>query len=196
MSIYAWGNIYRFSYYVLIGSLLIGGLTTWLTFVASNRISADLTNRLAVATKTAGEANERAGYLEKEAAAARLETARIKERIAWREISPEQAKSITAALASAPPDITLWHLSTDPESTNLYLQLKAAFVEAGVKFGEDDDRQLISSGLPRYGVLLSGRQPELERMKRALERAGIMVTAADIKDDAMNVWVGNKPRPK
>jgi hypothetical protein len=90
----------------------------------------------------------------------------------------------------------LWHLSTDPESTNLYLQLKAAFVEAGVKFGEDDDRQLISSGLPRYGVLLSGRQPELERMKRALERAGIMVTAADIKDDAMNVWVGNKPRPK
>jgi hypothetical protein len=67
---------------------------------------------------------------------------------------------------------------------------------AGVEFGVDDDRQLINSGLPRYGVLISGRNPDIERMRRALEGAGVEVTAADVRDDTMNVWIGTKPRPR
>src|ERR1700733_9931402 len=134
--------------------------------------------------------------LNSDAANARLETARIKERLAWRELSSEQSKKITSTLSSRPPRIVLWHLSTDPEATNLYLQLKPAFVAAGVEFGADDDRQLINSGVPRYGVLLSGRRPELLLMQTALENAGLVVTAANLTDDMLNVWIGVKPLPK
>lgn len=46
-----------------------------------------------------------------------------------------------------------------------------------MEFGVDDDRRLTNSGVPRYGVLLSGRKPDLGRMRRALEGAGSEVVA-------------------
>jgi hypothetical protein len=101
---------------------------------------------------------------------------------------------ITSTLSNKPPHIILWHLSTDPEATNLYSLSKDTFVAAGVLFGPNDDRQLINSGLIRYGILLSGRKSELVLMQRALEIAGLQVTAADIRDDTLNVWIGVKPR--
>lgn len=130
----------------------------------------------------------------REIATARLETERIKERLAWREVSPSQSKLIISALSAAPPQIVLWHLSTDPEATNLYFQLKDAFLAAHVD--SSDDRALINSGTPRYGVLLAGRKSDVDRMRDALQAGDVEVTGTTVADETLNVWIGTKPRPK
>jgi hypothetical protein len=97
---YTTQRIYDLAYYVLIGSLIVSALCTALSFWAGNRISNDLTLRLAGAVKTAGEAderasraNERAALLEKDAAAAHAEATQNAERTAVLEKSSEQLRA-------------------------------------------------------------------------------------------------------
>jgi hypothetical protein len=86
LSIDTWDTIYRVSYYFLMGSLFTGAIATAATFIASNRISADLTNRLELATKTAGEANVRAGDANERAAVLEADAAKARERTAALEV--------------------------------------------------------------------------------------------------------------
>lgn len=127
---------------------------------------------------------------------ANLETARIKDRIAWREPTQQQIRAITDSLAGAHLKIIPWYLSTDPEATNLYLILKDAFTAAGVEISPDDEHQLFNPGTPRYGVLLGGREQELRLMERALQAGGVEVTYAGVSDETLTVWVVTKPRKK
>jgi hypothetical protein len=82
-------KFYNISYFVLIASLIVGAISTAVSFFSGNRISDDLTIRLAGAVTTAGKANERAGraneraaQLESDAANARAEAAKTTERTA------------------------------------------------------------------------------------------------------------------
>jgi len=86
LSVETWDTVYRVSYYFLMGSLFAGAIATAATFIASNRISADLTNRLELATRTAGEANARAGEANEKAAALEADAAKARERTAALEV--------------------------------------------------------------------------------------------------------------
>jgi len=86
LSVDTWDTVYRVAYYFLMGSLFIGAIATAATFIASNRISADLTNRLELATRTAGEANVRAGNATERAAALESDAAKARERTAALEV--------------------------------------------------------------------------------------------------------------
>jgi hypothetical protein len=86
ISIDRWGQIYEAFYYILIGSLIVGAFATFVTFMAGNRISSDLTARLTVATQTAGEAIARAGAANERAAALEADAAKARERTAALEV--------------------------------------------------------------------------------------------------------------
>ncbi|MGD0103505.1 MAG: hypothetical protein ABSC06_05650 [Rhodopila sp.] len=156
-AIETWDTVYRFSYCILIGSLFAGVVTTTLTFAASNRISADLTSRLGIATKTAGEANERAAVLEADAAksrertaaleveagrlaialeAAQAETQKIEQAAAWRIISPDSKARLTSSLANGlGGSVELSYSANDPESLFLASQIEGIFKFANTQVG-------------------------------------------------------------
>jgi hypothetical protein len=86
LSVDTWDTVYRVSYYFLMGSLFVGAVATAATFIASNRISADLTSRLELATQTAGEASARAGDANERAAVLEADAAKARERTAALEV--------------------------------------------------------------------------------------------------------------
>lgn len=144
-----WQTTYNISYYILLAGLFVSFVATGLTFIANDRLATDLTVRLTATTKTAGEANERAAALEKEAANARLaqeklqsanlETQKSLEQerlarielqrsLAVREIAPERQRELVLALRDAhiKVPVVLRH-STDPEAASLGFQLRQIF---------------------------------------------------------------------
>jgi hypothetical protein len=181
--LYIWASI------SLLGlSLLTFGASAAVFF--SGRVRDRATN-LAIATAQASAEESR-----HETAQANLETARIKARLAWREPTQGQIKGMIDILAGHHFRVVPWYLSGDPEATNLYFILEDALSSAGLEIQTDDVHQLINSGQPKFGVLISGRQPETDLMKRALEAGGLEVTYAGVSDEPLTLWVMTKPRPK
>jgi hypothetical protein len=88
-----------------------------------------------------------------------------------------------------------WYLSVDLETTNLYYILKDALSSAGLEIDPGDVHQLINSGQPRFGVLISGHEPEMQVMRKALEAGGLEVTYAGVSDEPLTLWVMPKPHP-
>lgn len=81
-------------------------------------------------TKEAGRANENAGNavlraaeLEKEAAAARLETEKLKEVVAWRILPTGNASELEKVLAAKPGSVNLRYVDGDPEALYLAIQI-------------------------------------------------------------------------
>ena len=68
------------------------------------------------AGRSAGNAILRAAKSEKAAAAARLETEKIKQAVAWRDISPESASELEKILAAKPGAVNLRYMDGDPET--------------------------------------------------------------------------------
>jgi hypothetical protein len=74
----------------------------------------------------ASKAQENIAIANAAADEARLETERIKERLAWREITPAQQEALKSALRGAHFEIQMGFIATDPESATYADQLADA----------------------------------------------------------------------
>lgn len=202
ISVDTWDTVYRVSYYILIGSLFVSFVATAVTFVASNRISTDLTNRLGFATKTAGEANARAGdaneraaTLEADAAKARERTAaleveagrlrlaldatkaeanRIGQGLASRHLSQSQKALIASALRGKTFTVLIFvENDGDPELKEYARELILAFQEAGL--------DVKVNGATRYPVPVGIKV--IDSANRASSDIAMALEAAQIEFD-------------
>lgn len=155
---------------------LIGG-------VAANR-SADIINR--EANKKIAEANERAE-------AARLETARIWEQVAWRRVSNQQRAILRELLKGETFEVWTSFVGHDPESAIFRNELDAALREAGLK------TKFFSGWEVAYGLKISGApSSERDKLAQAFHAAGLQFTVEPPGSFAKNdlvVVVGTKPEP-
>ena len=202
----------RVADWTLLAAFILGGLTVIASFASSliaSRVTARVqafaateTQRVSAATQgaaasaaTANEraaaANERAAQLEKEAAEARLETERIKQHLAWRELTPAQMTELTRSLSAQPLTLT-FAAANDPEALSLGNQVLLAFHLAGLNIIGTSRR--IDAPVLTADVLVSGRGADIARMRAALEAVGLSV-ATQLKDQDLEVLVGSKPRP-
>jgi hypothetical protein len=146
------------------------------------------------ANKKAAEANERAAKLENETAAARLETLRVKQQMAWRQVSVEQAKILANELRGKQIEVWLTFVGNDPESTVFREELNQALTAAGVK-------TIYFSGYAMaVGTSISNNaRPERDLLITAFRKAGIPLIQSDkpgfSKDGKVEIIVGTKPPP-
>jgi hypothetical protein len=191
--LYAWG--WR-------GSLLGAGITLlavsllmWGTRVRDRDAETQLAHLNAEAADSrerAANLERRAAELENEAAQARLEQERLKVQLAWRRLSEDQSRTITASLAGLPLAPTLSAIASDPESTLFAMDIQHALAAAG--FNVQIQSQLIFGQRPIVGLIISGPRGEVERIAEGFLRAGINVTGRE-RDGALGILVGSKPPP-
>jgi hypothetical protein len=161
LSVDTWDTVYRVSYYFLMGSLFTGAVATAATFIASNRISADLTNRLELATKTAGEANVRAGDANERAAALEADAAKARERTVALEVeagrlrlaldaTKAEANRIGQGLASrhlSPPQVALIASALRGQNFQVLVFVENTGDPEVVSYANDFIRALQAAGL-------------------------------------------------
>lgn len=82
-----------------------------------------------------------------ETAKAQLETAQIKERVAWRAITQPQGTAISAKIAAHPGTLFIEYVSNDPEALGFAIQLQHVVAAAGWKFNGSGNQ---------YGSLIFG----------------------------------------
>jgi len=123
-------SLFALSNLVLIigAALVLGGTIASIKLAAVKERFADIRlsdNELAsnVAKSDAAKANERARGLEKEAAAARLETEKLKAVVAWRTLSESQATAFEKTLATKPGSVNLRWTDGDPEALFFAIQI-------------------------------------------------------------------------
>ncbi len=134
--------------WILVGALLIGVAATYAIVVSGNIKEANLKRELKEkddalekykltvegkvadaksegfkAGETAGNALVRAAELEKEAAAARLETEKLKAGVAWRTFSEAQGTELGKVLSGKPGSVNLRWMDGDPEAPFLAIQI-------------------------------------------------------------------------
>jgi hypothetical protein len=88
-----------------------------------DRVAASETQARDLAIETAKQAAAEAG----------LEQERIRERLAWRTVSPKAYHEMTRVLSSKPGAVTIAYVSNDPETINLATQLGKVFGDSGWK---------------------------------------------------------------
>lgn len=133
-------------------------------------------------TYIAGSVRERASRAELESA--RLETERLRERIARRNLTDGQrAALIKAAKGEGPLNIWVPHVASDHEASEYAKQLRNAFAEAGWNTGY----AALQVGTPMYGLVVGMSPPftappepsAIERVRRVLATAGITSTVTE-----------------
>jgi hypothetical protein len=113
----------------------------------ANEAAAQAKEGAAKAAADVARANERAEL-------ARLETEKIKQQIAWRELSSTDAAKLAEELSKQPGSVTLIHMMDDPESFHLMQQFGAIFLKARWKVGIQS-RSLANQNLS--GILIVDR---------------------------------------
>lgn len=152
-------RLYDAANFSLVGALAVGVIATalvvWMGNVKEEYLRRDLadTNARAEEAKAASSgANARAAELEKEAANARLETERIKEAVAWRVISPENASELGKVLSATPGSVNLRYMDSDPEALFLAIQISQILSKANWKVApgaiKPDNAIVFGIGLP------------------------------------------------
>jgi hypothetical protein len=146
-------------------------------------------------------ADERIAANEAETAKAKAETARalleqerLKAQMAWRRISPSQAKRIAEELRGEPIEIWITFVGSDPEATVFREDINSALVAAGVK-------TKFFSGYERaVGVKVMGGTPaQRARLVNAFAAAGVQVIDSPepgFMKTGLEILVGTKPPPE
>ena len=146
------------------------------------------------ANATAAAANERAARLEKEAADAKLEYERLRESVAWRQISRSNQQKIADAirLAGLRPD--MYVTSNDPESGNFRRYVGDILLMAG-----DPTPRFTTSISPGPMFVGVGVQGPDETTRNALVRA-FADGGIDARDEGEferpRIKIGIKPPPR
>ena len=84
-------------------------------------------------------AEERIAITRKEAANAALETERVKQQLAWRTITAEDANRMVYLLSRQPGDLLITYVQGDPEALYLLAQFSQIFEAAGWQVGNRGD---------------------------------------------------------
>lgn len=171
-----------------IALVVFGALTACATFVAFKSNSAMqryADAETARAQADAAKANERAAELE-------LETEQLREKIAWRRLTPEQVSLLTKSFRDFPFPITVADLQGDPESTTYGEDITAALKRAGIAVKQED---LVYAGGPPPSGLLVSRTPDGngDRIATLLNEADVPV-AGRSDSTSLLIIVGTKPR--
>lgn len=123
------------------------------------------------AGKNAGNAILRAAELEKEAAAARLETEKIKEVVAWRVLPAEAASELEKFLAASPGSVNLRYTDGDPEALYLAGQIAQILYQAHWKVAP---ASLKISNAIVFGIAIpDANGADAENLRRAFSAAKI-----------------------
>jgi len=151
-------------------------------------------DRLSEANKMAAEANERAAVLETAAAAARLETERVKAAAAWRRISTAQHAQLVEQLkGNIKGKVWVEFVGKDPEAAQFHADLLQTLNDSGVSTQgfsgwemavglritnpNTEDAQVLRNAFGALGIAF---EPQTE--------AGLQSAASDVE-----IIVGSKP---
>jgi hypothetical protein len=138
----------------------------------------------------ASKAQENIAIANAAADEARLETERIKERLAWREITPAQQEALKSALRGAHFEIPMGFIATDPESATYADQLADALVAVGISVNLN---ATVYTG-PVFGVRISDTHTQDQaKLKEALTAANIPF-ALSAATPELRMSLGSKPR--
>jgi hypothetical protein len=164
---------------------------------------ADLASKekIVILENASAKANERAALLEKEAATARLEQERLKQELAWREITKIQALKIKEIIGDFRMQITISWPSGDAESAMFAKYIGAAILTAGSEISAFSP--MVSLGTERFGVFITGsEQEECELLASSLRAIGVEpleVNLSQRKVDGSkyftNIFVGHRQPP-
>jgi hypothetical protein len=116
-------------------------------------------------------ANVRAKELENEAAAARLETEKIKGVVAWRSIKPEVASLLRATLSAKPGSVNLRYTDGDPEA--LFLAIQISNVLAAAKWQVAPGALKIGNSLIFEFLLPDNGSPDAQTLREAFASANV-----------------------
>jgi hypothetical protein len=133
----------------------------------------------------------RAAAFEKDTAEANLETQRLKNSLAWRELSETQIKTLEGSIQGRLSSVEVDNIIADPESLNLCLQLEGAFRSAGLNI-VDGKTVMVVKTIPR-GIFLAGRPAETQIMQAALASVGLESSVTN-DDKPLSILVASKPR--
>lgn len=158
--------------------------------------------RASLADERAEIANSRAAELERQAAIARLETERIKQRVSWRTISSNNISRITDILKSNDAGrINICALANDAEAKNLAIILSRIFLSSGWQVGVSD---VSFTGGSIFGIFIDQKITSLDRVLRILEDDGLKVTnetrlmyssaIGSYIEGAPTIYIGSKPQ--
>lgn len=126
-------DVFTWANWLLLASLVVGVISTY-AIVVSGKLREEQSKReLAEARTVAAQAHERAALLEKDAAAARLETEHLKALAAWRRISTNQhAKLLDALRGKIKGKVWIEFVESDPEASQFHADLWQTFKDADV----------------------------------------------------------------
>jgi hypothetical protein len=155
----------RLLYKAAKASVIIGVLGELLgdggIFAAGDRLQELEEIAIGDAITKAAEANGRAGKLEVDAAKLRSENLALEAKISPRKLSSEGTKSLRKVAATLNDrKISLWSYGLDIEGRLLATQIKSAFDAENVPI-LDSRGAMISSTVPRIGVIVTGEDDEL-----------------------------------
>jgi len=134
--------------------------------------------------KLAGDANERAGKLEKEAADLTAQNLRLEAAIAPRRLSGRQEKELASLTTFARKVVAIKSYSSDTEGLVLATQIVNALTKAGIRI-EDNRLTLQPAGSVSFGVSVDGTDKTLvEELKKVLALDGDLIKGSSVM--AMN----------
>jgi hypothetical protein len=216
--------------WILVGALLVGVAATYAIVVSGNIKEANLKRELKEkddalekykltvegkvadaksegikAGETAGNALVRAAELEKEAAAARLETEKIKQLVAWRVVVPQERDAIRAELKDTTGNINLQYAANDPEAMTFAIQLGNSFDPERWKVGL---ASMSYNGVVGFGVFIWGDSDPAKAVRSAFRAAKIPFSTEPINASSIGfgmpdrsiqwnvtIFVGSKKPP-
>lgn len=167
-----------FGFDLMIAGAIVGGVALLITLASSvilYRVTSEQQSQLVRETNAFGE---RARILEKETANARLETARLKKEVAWRELNPDVRNRMVVELSKKSSTVTLVFVSGDAEATEYCAQFLWVFRQAGWDV-QVAGRTFLGSPT---GIVVTQNdiwnrdiQAEIEWLRAALTSAGVVV---------------------
>ncbi|MDE2311167.1 MAG: hypothetical protein KGL01_10140 [Betaproteobacteria bacterium] len=157
-AIYSWSNV-----------LLVLGATLALVGTAGVFWSGGVREKFADERISANEAET--AKAKAETARAMLEQERLKEQLAWREVTPEQAKILQSQLKILPMQITISWVSGDPEGSAFAQSLGNALLNSGLEISAFAPMGFL--GEEPHGLSISGSERrEVELLASVLGNAG------------------------
>jgi hypothetical protein len=159
----------------------------------------------AKANEAIAVATQRAAALENEAAQARVEQERLKQIVAWRNITKNVGEKLVSILAKSPAVVRLSYVASDPEALGLAIQFSKVFEAAhwqAIPSAMTFSTQLV------FEIRLPGPENEtVQLLRSAFTQAGITFSTEEVPPSTMNfsssgptaptavVFIGSKRPP-
>jgi hypothetical protein len=189
-------TLHWWSNFSLLASLVVGVLATYGLVVSSAAKESAADERANKLELEAANANERAMQ-------AALEAAKLKARLAWRELSPDVASRLASQLSQYKGAVTLQTMSGDAEALEYAYDFSNVFKSAGWDIGAEGRTfgQELVVGLH----IPDNNSPFLKIVRDAFTASGIPFETGSVAStgtsigagmpNSVIVFVGSKPRP-